>query len=85
MGEEEERKMGKRIVVAVDESKESMTALSWCLSNLIARDNPDNIVLVLLYVKPPPPVYSYFDAAGEFFSSQACRWLSYGKTETRPT
>lgn len=51
-------------MVAVDESKESMDALSWCLSNLAAQDNTDNIAVVLLYVKPPPPVYSYFDAAG---------------------
>ncbi|KAF8036785.1 hypothetical protein BT93_C2484 [Corymbia citriodora subsp. variegata] len=61
----------KRIVVAVDESEESMHALSWCLSHLIAADQPSNssITLVLLYVKPPPPVFSFFDAAGYVFSS----------------
>ena len=51
-----------KIVVAVDESEESMYALSWCLRNLISQNTTNN--LVLLYVKPPPPVYSSFDAAG---------------------
>lgn len=56
-----------KIVVAVDESEESMYALSWCLSNLLSRNAAaaaNNITLVLLYVKPPLPVYSSFDAAG---------------------
>ncbi|XP_030543186.1 universal stress protein PHOS34 [Rhodamnia argentea] len=64
-------KKGKRIVVAVDESEESMHALSWCLTHLISADQPGNgnPTLVLLYVKPPPPVSSFFDAAGYMFSS----------------
>ncbi|KAK4758711.1 hypothetical protein SAY87_020012 [Trapa incisa] len=65
---EEEGRKTRRIVVAVDESKESMEALSWCLGHLVNPENPDNIVIVLLYVKPPPPVYSYFDAAEFLFS-----------------
>ncbi|KHN43465.1 Universal stress protein A-like protein [Glycine soja] len=44
-------------MVGVDESEESMFALSWCITNLIA-DTP-NVKLVLLYVKPPPPVHSF--------------------------
>ncbi|KDP28246.1 hypothetical protein JCGZ_14017 [Jatropha curcas] len=59
-------KKDRRIVVAVDESKESMHALSWCLTNLVTPNS--NCSLVLLYVKPPPPVYSAFDAAGYMFS-----------------
>lgn len=51
-----------KIVVAVDESKESMHALSWCLSNLVSHNSRNT--LVLLYVKPPPSVYTSFDAAG---------------------
>lgn len=51
-----------KIVVAVDESEESMHALSWCLGNLSSSKNTSN-TLVLLYVKPPP-VHSTFDAAG---------------------
>ncbi|EEF47280.1 universal stress protein PHOS34 [Ricinus communis] len=64
----EEVKMMKerKILVAVDESKESMTALSWCLKNLVSPNSSST--LVLLYVKPPPPVYSAFDAAGYLFS-----------------
>ena len=61
------KKEKRRIVVAVDESEESMYALSWCLSNLFST-NSDN-TLALLYVKPPPPVYSTIDAAGYMFSS----------------
>lgn len=59
-------KKEKRIVVAVDESEESMHALSWCLTHLIPADelSSGNSTLVLLYVKPPPPVFSFFDAAG---------------------
>lgn len=47
----------RRILVAVDESQESMFALSWCIANLI----PDttNVKLVLLYVKPTPAVHSF--------------------------
>lgn len=51
-----------KIVVAVDESEESMYALSWCLANLISQTTINT--LVLLYVKPPPPVYSSLDVAG---------------------
>ncbi|KAJ7977648.1 Universal stress protein A [Quillaja saponaria] len=56
----------RKIVVAVDESEESMYALSWCISNLIADATKNKVVL--LYVKPPPPIYSSFDAAGYIFS-----------------
>ncbi|KAE8009371.1 hypothetical protein FH972_005811 [Carpinus fangiana] len=58
----------RKIVVAVDESKESMYALSWCLSNLVSHSSKNT--LVLLYVKPPP-VYSSYDAAGYMFYSDA--------------
>ena len=57
-----QKKKECKIVVAVDESEESMYALSWCLGNLISQNTNNN--LVLLYVKPPPPVYSSFEAAG---------------------
>lgn len=57
---------GVKIAVAVDESEESMYALSWCLNNLIPHEK--HPTLVLLYVKPPPPVHSTIDAAGYIFS-----------------
>ncbi|KAL7200349.1 hypothetical protein ACSBR1_032304 [Camellia fascicularis] len=60
---EEER----RIVVAVDESEESMYALSWCLRNLLSQNTKGSTTtLVLLYVKPPLPVYSSLDATGQY-------------------
>ncbi|KAK8532605.1 hypothetical protein V6N13_131918 [Hibiscus sabdariffa] len=66
-----------KIVVAVDESEESMYALSWCLGNLIPKTTINN--LVLLYVKPPPPVYSSLDVAGYIFSGDVIRALeAYG-------
>ncbi|KAJ4838661.1 hypothetical protein Tsubulata_004255 [Turnera subulata] len=54
-----------KIVVAVDESEESMHALSWCLSNLVSQNSDST--LVLLYVKPPPPIHTSYDAAGYMF------------------
>ncbi|XP_058188395.1 universal stress protein PHOS32 isoform X2 [Rhododendron vialii] len=61
----------RRIVVAVDESEESMYALSWCLTNLLSQqaktNNINNTTIVLLYVKPPPPAYSSMDPTGYLF------------------
>lgn len=56
-------KSHSRIVVAVDESEESMRALSWCLSNLVSEGHTSS-TLILLYVKPQSLVHSSFDAAG---------------------
>lgn len=64
----------RRIVVAVDESEESMYALSWCLTNLLSQEaaktnnNITNNTIVLLYVKPPPPAYSSMDPTGQSLS-----------------
>ncbi|MEI4872731.1 universal stress protein, partial [Klebsiella pneumoniae] len=58
----------KRILVAVDESEESMQALSWCLVNLFPQNS--KTTLVLLYVKPPPPVYSSLDATEFLFARE---------------
>ncbi|XP_019163654.1 PREDICTED: universal stress protein A-like protein [Ipomoea nil] len=57
----------KRVVVAVDEGEESMEALSWCLTNLLTQFTCATSLL-LLYVKPPPPVYSTLDPTGYFFA-----------------
>lgn len=60
----------RKTLVAVDESKESMHALSWCISNLISENNNNNNIhnnLVLLYVRPPSAVYS-LDAAGNLIN-----------------
>ncbi|KAL8142642.1 hypothetical protein V2J09_015674 [Rumex salicifolius] len=80
------RKREKKIVVAVDESEESMFALSWCLSNLLklsssnssqtpqssdseSEPESESTTLILLYVKPPPTVYSSLDLTGYLFGS----------------
>jgi hypothetical protein len=54
----------RKIMVAVDESEESMYALSWSITNLISETN-NNSKLMLLYVKPPSAVYS-LDSPGSF-------------------
>ncbi|ERN03090.1 universal stress protein A-like protein [Amborella trichopoda] len=59
--------MERRIVVAVDESEESKYALSWCLKNLISESSKDTIIL--LNVRPSPPVYPALDGTGYIFSS----------------
>ena len=60
----------RRVVVAVDESEESMHALSWCLSNVVsaaraAAAPPPAVVLV--HARSPRPFYypAAVDAAGE--------------------
>ncbi|KAK7337691.1 hypothetical protein VNO77_18276 [Canavalia gladiata] len=52
----------RRVLVAVDESEESMYALSWSLKNIVFQNSTDT--LILLYVKPPHAVYSPLDATG---------------------
>lgn len=64
----ENRKGEKKVVVAVDESEESMYALSWCLTNLLSGNHNPNTTLVLLYIKPPAPAYSSLDLTGYFLS-----------------
>ncbi|PIN06637.1 hypothetical protein CDL12_20806 [Handroanthus impetiginosus] len=58
----------KRVVVAVDESEESMYALSWCLNNLFSENHNPDSTLILLYVKPPVPAYSSLDVTGYLFA-----------------
>ncbi|KAL1543971.1 universal stress protein A-like protein [Salvia divinorum] len=59
----------RKVVVAVDESEESMYALSWCLTNLLSPKNPNpNTTLILLYIKPPIPSYSSLDVTGYLFA-----------------
>ncbi|GAB2298420.1 hypothetical protein Dimus_032485 [Dionaea muscipula] len=74
----------RKIVVAIDESEESMYALSWCLNNLVSSNYSDQhhpisspssasgadaVQLVLLYVKPPPPNSSSLDVSGYLFGN----------------
>ncbi|KAL0389706.1 UNVERIFIED_CONTAM: hypothetical protein Scaly_0327700 [Sesamum calycinum] len=64
----EENKLKEKSSVAVDESEESMYALSWCLSDLLAQNSNPNSTLILLYIKPPVPVYSSLDVTGYLFA-----------------
>ncbi|OAY42388.1 universal stress protein PHOS32 [Manihot esculenta] len=57
----------RKILVAVDDSEESMHALSWCLENVISNNSRDT--LILIYAKPPRPVYTTLDGTGYLFSS----------------
>ena len=66
MGAAKERK----ILVAVDESEESMHALSWSLKNVLVSNNLSKDTLILLYVKPPRAVYSALDGTGRTTNSR---------------
>ncbi|XP_010938295.2 universal stress protein A-like protein [Elaeis guineensis] len=63
----------RRIVVAVDESDESIYALRWCLGNLLHHAGEETTVrntLILLYAKPLPSVHSLLDGPGYLFSDE---------------
>ncbi|OIW07094.1 hypothetical protein TanjilG_02728 [Lupinus angustifolius] len=59
----------RRIVVAIDEGDESMYALSWCLKNIVFENSKDT--LILLYVKPPAPLFPSFDAPEFVITAEA--------------
>ncbi|KDP23405.1 hypothetical protein JCGZ_23238 [Jatropha curcas] len=57
----------RKILVAVDQSEESIYALSWCLKNVVSHNSEDTIIL--LYARPPTTVYTALDGTGYLFSS----------------
>ncbi|XP_038890240.1 universal stress protein A-like protein isoform X2 [Benincasa hispida] len=65
MGDVSERE--RKILVAVDEGEESLYALSWCLKNVISQNSKDT--LILLYARPPRPIYTALDGTGYLFSA----------------
>ncbi|CAK9315017.1 unnamed protein product [Citrullus colocynthis] len=65
MGDVSERE--RKILVAVDESEESLYALSWCLKNVISQNSKDT--LILLHARPPRPIYTALDGTGYLFSA----------------
>ncbi|KAK4339727.1 hypothetical protein RND71_041189 [Anisodus tanguticus] len=81
---------GRKILVAVDESEESIYALSWCIDNIITGNSNDT--LILLYSIPPRAVYSSLDGSGEKDhpevqcvmekAKRACKDLNGVKVET---
>ncbi|CAN6467875.1 unnamed protein product [Victoria cruziana] len=63
----------RRIVVAVDESEQSMYALSWCLDNLVCDSESGSTkdTLILAFARPPRTVYTALDGtAGYLFSTE---------------
>ncbi|KAL0435963.1 UNVERIFIED_CONTAM: hypothetical protein Sradi_0304200 [Sesamum radiatum] len=72
---EENKMKEKKVVVAVDESEESMYALSWCLNDLLAQNSNPNSTLILLYIKPPVPVYSSLDVTGYLFAGDVIQTI----------
>ncbi|KAI6692361.1 universal stress protein A-like protein isoform X2 [Syzygium oleosum] len=64
----------RRLLVAVDESEESMHALSWCLKNIISDKFRDT--LLLLYVKPPRAASTALDGTGKRCYAEAYMFSS---------
>ncbi|GLJ09326.1 hypothetical protein SUGI_0106670 [Cryptomeria japonica] len=58
----------RKIMVGVDESEESMNALSWALDFFCIGNAKDS--LILLHAQPPPGDYSNMDSTGYLFSSE---------------
>ncbi|CAI0381795.1 unnamed protein product [Linum tenue] len=61
----------KVFLAAVDESEESMHALSWFVNKIMPASSSGHhrSTLVLLYIKPPRSLYLYPDDAGHMFSA----------------
>ncbi|CAA6654391.1 unnamed protein product [Spirodela intermedia] len=57
-----------RVAVAVDGSEESMHALGWSLRNVLSASAKNTVVL--LYARPPPPIYPSTDTSGYLFSDE---------------
>jgi len=65
----------RRVVVAVDESEESMHALSWCLSNVVSAARAAAVpppAVVLVHARSPRPFYypAAVDGAGYVLTQQ---------------
>ncbi|XP_074311710.1 universal stress protein A-like protein [Silene latifolia] len=77
------REAGKvrKIMVAMDESEESMFALSWCLKNIIVTHPSSEYQLVILHAKRPVLVYHGFDTSALLFSHDALSSLDRRDTD----
>ncbi|CAN0914088.1 Universal stress protein A-like protein [Linum grandiflorum] len=70
----------KIFLVAVDESEESLHALSWFLNNTLPPASSDHpLTIVLLYVKPPAPLY--FTPDGYMFSPEVMATVKQYKND----
>eukprot|EP01018_Ginkgo_biloba_P027225 Gb_33860 [translate_table: standard] len=71
MAGENATKKQRRVLVAVDESEESIYALTWALKYLligISEEEPKDTV-ILLHAQSPPRVYAAVDGTDYIFSS----------------
>ncbi|KAH9611318.1 hypothetical protein KSS87_008506 [Heliosperma pusillum] len=71
----------KKIMVAIDESEESMFALSWCLKNIIVTNPSSLYQLIILHAKRPVLVYNEFDNSALLFSHDALSSLDRRDTD----
>lgn len=78
--ESEQRQKQRRAVVAVDESEESMYALSWALQYLLHKDSKEDHV-ILLHAQSPPRVYAAVDGTAYVFSSDIMESLEKQQRE----
>ncbi|GMH13129.1 hypothetical protein Nepgr_014970 [Nepenthes gracilis] len=69
----------RRIVVAVDESEESMHALSWFLKNVLSRNSQST--LTILHARRPVAVYPGVDKTSSLFSHDVFSSLERRDTE----
>ncbi|TJX45237.1 universal stress protein [Soehngenia saccharolytica] len=71
----------RKIMVTVDESEESMYALSWALDFLFLGNTKDT--LILLHAQPLPRVYTATDGTGYQFTSDIMQsMVSYHRSIT---
>ncbi|CAN0914058.1 Universal stress protein A-like protein [Linum grandiflorum] len=79
--EQQKKKRKKKIfLAAVDDSKESIHALSWFVNNTLPPASSDQpLTLVLLYVKPPAPLY--FTPDGYMFSPEVLATVKQYKND----
>ncbi|XP_057866182.1 universal stress protein A-like protein [Cryptomeria japonica] len=83
MAEVVDNRKQRKIMVAVDESEESMYALSWALDFLCVGNVQTKDTLILLHAQPLPRVYTATDATGYLFTSDIMQsMVSYQKSIT---
>ncbi|CAN1273881.1 Universal stress protein A-like protein [Linum perenne] len=77
--QQQQKQKRKVFLAAVDESEESLHALSWFLNNILPTDTPTTLVLV--YAKPPPPLYFAPDGSGYMFSAELMATMNKYKAD----
>ncbi|KAF6140047.1 hypothetical protein GIB67_001788 [Kingdonia uniflora] len=70
----------RKIIVAIDEGEESMYALSWALKNVVTSENSKDTIF-LLYVKPPPVIFTTLNETGYIYSSDVVATMEKYRTD----